>query len=198
MAKAGQDIVDRQNLPKNIERLAAQNQMYFQAKRLFLLQFVLTAMITLVLAAIGIVLAALSANFDLNWVRASYGVAAAGADIFLINHFINGLRQKAACVQELFDSDVLSLNWNTICSGEQPKPEEIKKYADKYLTRVKHYDNLKNWYAKTIADVDGPAAKIICQRSNFAYDAAMRRSFLYWVVGISLVILIAIIVIAIL
>ena len=196
MANTGQDIVEKENLPKNIERLAAQSEMYFQAKRLFLLQFILTAVITVVLAAIAIALAAFNATLDLNWVRASYGVVAAGADIFLINYFINQLRQKAACVQELFDSDVLSLQWNNVGCGEQPKPEDIKRYADKYLTRVRGYDNFRNWYAKTITDVDGPAAKIICQRSNFAYDTAIRRSFLYWVVGISLGILLAVIIIA--
>jgi hypothetical protein len=61
---------------------------------------------------------------------------------------------------------------------------------------VKSYDTLRDWYAKTIAEVDEPAAKVICQRSNFAYDMAIRRSFLYWVVGISVVILIVILIIA--
>jgi hypothetical protein len=161
-----------------------------------LLQFILTAGITAALAVIAALLAAFTATPDLNWVRATYGLAAAGGDIFLLNHFINQLRQKAACVQEQFDCDVLNLHWNKVCCGEQPKPEDIKRYADKYLSRAKSYDKLQNWYAKTIAEVDGPAAKVICQRSNFAYDMAIRRSFLYWVVGICLVILTAILVIA--
>jgi hypothetical protein len=196
MAKTGQDIVDKENLPKNIDRLAAQREMYFQAKRLFFSQFILTAVVTVVLAAIAITLSSFGATLDLNWVRASYGVAAAGTDIFLLNHFINQLRQKAACVQELFDCDVLSLHWNKVCSGEEPKPEDTKRYANKYLSRAKSYDTLRNWYAKTIAEIDGPAAKVICQRSNFAYDMAIRQSFLYWVGGISLAILIAVVTIA--
>jgi hypothetical protein len=40
--------------------------------------------------------------------------------------------------------------------------------------------------------VDGPAAKVICQRSNFAYDGAIRRSFLYWIISLSVIILVTI------
>ncbi len=196
MASTGQIIVDRENLLKNIERLAAQKEMYFQAKRLFALQFIVTGVVTVLLALIGIALSYLSSGFDWNWVRGGYGLIAATGDLLLLNHFINQLRQKAACVQELFDCDVLDLQWNKVCCGEQTKPEEIKKYADKHLKRVKSYDKLKTWYAETIKEVDGPAAKVICQRSNFAYDVAIRRSFLFWVVGISLGIVAGVLVIA--
>jgi SMODS-associating 4TM effector domain len=196
MASTGQIIVEKENLPKNIERLAAQNEIYFQAKRLFMLQFIVTGVVTILLALIAVALSYLSSTLDLNWVRGSYGVIAATGDLFLLNHFINQLRQKAACVQELFDCDVLGLQWNAVCCGEQIRPEDIKKYADKHLKRVKSYDKLKTWYADTIKEVDGPAAKVICQRSNFAYDAAIRKSFLFWVVGISLTILVGVLVIA--
>jgi hypothetical protein len=97
-----------------------------------------------------------------------------------LNQFINQLRQKAASVQELFDCDVLDLEWNKVCVGEQPQPEDVKKYADKHLKRVGNYDKLNTWYAETIKEVEGVAAKVICQRSNFSYDSAIRRSFLYW------------------
>jgi hypothetical protein len=192
MAKTGQDIVEKENLPKNLDRLAAQREMYFQAKRLFLLQFILIAVVPVVLAGIAVALLLLSATTDLNWLRAGYAVIVAGTDVFLINHVISQLKQKAACVQELFDCEVLSLRWNNVCSGEQPKPEDIKRYADRYRSRVKSQDNLRDWYAKTIAEVDGPAAKVICQRSNFAYDGAIRRSFLYWIISLSLIILVTI------
>jgi len=198
MASTGQIIVEKENLPRNIERLAAQKEIYFSAKRLFALQFIITGVVTIVLALIGIALAYFTSASDWNWVRGGYGLIATTGDLFFINHFINQLRQNAACVQELFDCDVLDLPWNKVCCGPQLGPEDIKKYADKHLKRVGNYDKLKTWYAETIKDVDGPAAKVICQRSNFAYDAAIRRSFLFWVAGISLGILIGVLVIALL
>lgn len=190
MDNIGQSIVARENQPRNIERLAAQKEMYFQAKRLFLWQFIITVFITVVLTFVGLALPYFGSTFDWNWVRGGYGVIVAVLDLFLMSHFINQLRQKAASVQELFDCDVLDLEWNKECVGEKPLPEDIKKYADKHLRRVKNYNKLQTWYAATISEVDGIAAKVICQRSNFSYDSAIRRSFLYGVVGISIAIII--------
>ena len=186
MSNTGQNIVNRENLPKNIERLAAQNELYFRAKRLFFWQLILTIIITLLLTIGGFALSYFDYNID--WFRGFYAVAVTLADLFLINKFINKFRQKAASIQETFDCDVLDLECNKILVNEDPISEEIKKYSDKHLRRVKNFDKLKNWYAETIRSVDGIAAKIICQRSNFSYDYAIRNSFLYWVVGISLTI----------
>lgn len=196
MANVGQDIVERENQPRNIERLAAQNEMYFCAKRLFLAQFIVTVVITVLLALVGLALPYLGGTLDWNWVRGAYGIFAAIIDLFLLNHFINKLRQKAASVQELFDCDVLDLDWNKVCVGEKPQPEDIKKYADKHLKRVGSYKKLISWYAETIKEVEGEAAKVICQRSNFSYDSAIRRSFLFWLVGITIGILVVVLVVA--
>jgi len=176
MAKVGESIVEKENQQKSIERLAAQKEVYFQAKRLFFWQFLVTTVMTAVLALLALVLLYFGRSID--WVRASYGIAVAFADLFLFAGFINFLKQKAATIQECFDCDVLELDWNQILVGDKPLAEDIKKYSDKHLLRVKNFDKLKNWYAETIKDVDGPAAKLICQRSNFAYDYAIRKSFL--------------------
>lgn len=196
MANTGESILEKENQPENIARLAAQQEMYYQAKRLFMLQFIVTVGVTIVLAVIGIVLSYFVSGVDTNWVRGGYGMMAATVDLFFLNHFINQLRQKAASVQELFDCDVLDVEWNKVCVGDKPKPEDIKKYADKHLKRVKSDNKLRTWYAETIKDVDGPAAKVICQRSNFGYDASIRKSFLYWLVGIALVILLIVLALA--
>lgn len=185
MNNIGHDIIDRENLPKNIEKLAAQKELYFRAKRLFALQLFLTIVVTVLLTALSFALSYYGYDFP-DWVRGFYGVIVTILDLFLINRFINKLRQKAASIQESFDCNVLDLECNKILVGEEPLSEDIKKYSDKHLRRVKNFDKLKTWYAETIKDVDGIAAKVICQRSNFAYDYAIRNNFLYWVVGISI------------
>lgn len=194
MNKTGQNIVERENLPRNIQRLAAQKELYFRAKQLFFLQLILTIFVTILLTFVSFILSYF--DYTIDWFRSFYGIAVTLADLFLINKFINKFRQKAASIQEVFDCDVLDLERNKILVTEEPISEEIKKYSDKHLKRVKNFDKLKNWYAETIRSVDGNAAKIICQRSNFSYDYAIRNSFLYWVVGISLTILVLLILIA--
>lgn len=184
MSNIGYDIIERENLPKNIEKLAAQKELYFRAKRLFALQLFLTIIVTVFLAVLSFALSYFGYDFP-DWVRGFYGVMVTISDLFLINRFINKLRQKAASIQESFDCNVLDLECNKILVGEEPLSEDIKKYSDKHLKRVKSFDKLKNWYAETIKSVDSIAAKVICQRSNFSYDYAIRNNFLYWVVGIS-------------
>lgn len=188
MDNVGQNIVEKENLQKNIERLAAQKEIYFVAKRLFFWQLVLTAFVTVFLTLLDLALSPF--GYGIAWFRGAYGVAIALLDLLLLTPFINQLRQKASSIQELFDCEVLDLEWNRILVGDKPMNEDIKKYSDQHLRRVKSFDKLKNWYAETINGVDGVAAKIICQRSNFSYDYSIRKSFLHWVVGISIAIFI--------
>ena len=190
MNSTGQNIVARENLPKNIERLAAQREIYYRAKQLFGLQLFLTIIVTLFLTIVGLVFSYFGLNID--WLRGIYGVLITFADLFLINT-LNKLRQKAAAIQESFDCDVLNLEWNKVIVGDEPLIEDVKKYSAKHLSRVKSFDELKNWYAETIAAVDGTAAKIICQRSNFSYDYAIRSNFLFAIAGGALTILILLI-----
>jgi uncharacterized membrane protein len=194
MDNIGQNIVEKENQPRNIERLAAQKEIYYQAKRLFFWQLVLTVIVTVVLTLLGFTLSYFGYNID--WFRAAYGVVVTFLDLLVISPFINQLRQKAASIQELFDCDVLDLEWNKVVVGEKPLNEDIKKYSEKHLKRVKSFDKLKNWYAEPIKEVDGNAAKILCQRSNFSYDYSMRKSFLYWVVGSSIAILVLLVLFA--
>jgi hypothetical protein len=194
MDSVGHSIVKKENLQKNIERLAAQKEIYFQAKRLFFWQFFLTVIMTVLLASTGLALSYFGYNID--WFRGTYGIVVALIDLLLINIFINHLRQKAASIQELFDCDVLDLTWNKVLVGDKPMIEDIKYYSEKHLVRVKSFDKLKNWYAEKIKEVDGVAAQLICQRSSFSYDYSIRKSFLYWIVGISTTIFILLVLIA--
>jgi hypothetical protein len=194
MDRTGYSIIEKENLQKNLERLAAQKEIYFQAKRLFFLQFFLTVIITVLLTFIGLALSYFGYNID--WFRGTYGIVVALIDLLLLGIFINHLRQKAASIQELFDCDVLDLEWNKVLVGDKPMIEDIKKYSKKHLARVKSFDKLNNWYAKKIREVDGVAAKLICQRSSFSYDYSIRKSFLYWMVGGSVAIFILLILIA--
>jgi len=194
MDRIGNSIVKKENLQINLERLAAQKEIYFQAKRLFFLQFFLTVVMTVLLSFAALALSYFGYNID--WFRGAYGIVVVLIDLSFINIFLNHLRQKAASIQELFDCDVLDLGWNKVVVGDKPLIEDIKKYSEKHLLRVGNFDKLKNWYAERIKEVDGVAAKLICQRSNFSYDYSIRKSFLYWMVGISVAILILLILIA--
>jgi ABC-type multidrug transport system fused ATPase/permease subunit len=189
MNKIGTNILERENMPVNMHRLAAQNQIYSEAKSLFALQFFLNAVVTVLLLVIGLVVNHFW-KIKIDWVRSLYGLIILVVDQLIISTYINQLRQKAASIQELFDCDVLTIDWNKVLVGEKPTPEDVNKYYKKYLKKVGNLDEFKNWYAHTISEIDSNAAKVICQRSNYSYDYALRKRFLFWLSGITVSILI--------
>lgn len=192
MTNIGTSIVKKENLSINIERLAAQREMYSLCKTYFNLQLLLNVGITVTLLIVGLLV-----NYyfliKIDWFRVFYAFSVLLIDNLIITNLIIQLRQKAASVQELFDCDVLGLEWNKILVGDKPLNEDINKYYKKHLRRVKDTRYLNNWYATSINEVNNNAAKIICQRSNFSYDFALRKHFIIWVVSVAVALLILIV-----
>lgn len=192
MSNIGAAIIQKENLSVNIERLAAQREMYSLGKTYFNLQFIFNILITVLLLAVGLLLNYFC-EVKIDWIRTFYAFTILLIDNLVITALINQLRQKASSVQEMFDCDVLNVEWNKILVGEKPHNEEVNKFYKKYLGRVKDLSNLKNWYAISIGEIKTNAAKLICQRSNFYYDFALRNYFIRWVIGIAVTLLIIIV-----
>lgn len=192
MSNIGAKIIEKENLSVNIERLAAQREMYSLGKTYFNLQLVFNVLMTVILLVLGLLLNYFC-EIKIDWIRTFYAFTILLIDNFVITTLINQLRQKASSVQEMFDCDVLNIEWNKILVGEKPHNEEVNKFYKKYLSRVKDLSNLKNWYAISISEIETNAAKLICQRSNFYYDFSLRGYFIRWVIGMAVALLIIII-----
>lgn len=190
MNNIGASIVERENLEINIERLAAQRELYALGKTYFNLQLLLNLVIPVCLITGSLVLAHFY-TIKIDWIKAVYGFVVVSLDYLVITNYITQYRQKAALIQEVFDCDVLNIEWNKIHVGDKPLPEDVKKYSDKHKARVKDISNLKDWYATSIKEVSNNGAKVICQRSNFTYDYALRKRFITGVVTIAVGLVIA-------
>lgn len=191
MNKVGLEICDKQNLQINIQRLAAQKQLYIKGKRLFSLQLILNVLIPLLLLIVGILLKHYESNTQIDWLRVLYAVVIIILDYLFIIPEINKCKQKAATIQESFDCDVMNIEWNKILVGEKPLHEDIFRYSNEYLKENNNnVEKLENWYPTTLKSISGNIAKIICQRSNFTYDYSIREKFKNGVVFIALAILI--------
>ena len=122
MNNIGANIVQKENSPINLHRLAALCQLYSDAKSLFAVQFFLNVIGTVLLLLIGF-----AVNYfwkiEFNGIRVLYGLIILVVDQLIINVFINQLRQKAALIQELFDCDVLTIDWNKVSVGEKRSEE---------------------------------------------------------------------------
>jgi hypothetical protein len=192
MNEIGKSIIEKENLTINIERLAAQRELYSLGKTHFNLQLILNVAGTVLLLVAGLLLNHFC-EIKIDWIRTFYAFTVLLIDNLVISTLINQLRQKASSIQELFDCDVLNIEWNKILVGDKPHNEEVNKFYKKHLAKNKDLSGFENWYATSIKEVRSNAAKIICQRSNFYYDFALRNYFIRWVVGIAVALLIIIV-----
>lgn len=91
--------------------------------------------------------------------------------------------KTAARIQEQFDTDVLELPWNQFVVGSRVDPEAIRSVTRKPITS-KERAELEGWYAKHAGALPLQLARLVCQRTNIAYDMNVRNAY---VTGLSVV-----------
>ncbi|MEX8504069.1 S-4TM family putative pore-forming effector [Leptothrix ochracea] len=177
-------IIQRQELPENIELLAAQRNLYSRAKNIIGLQMMLSVPIA-ICAAITTIL-----KPELKGYVALWGILIVVFDLFVFTPWVKKLRDNAARVQELFDTKVLGLEWNEISVGKKPEREMIHEEAQRHGLAAEDISGLRNWYPVVIDNVPELFGIIISQRSNVWWDARMRRKYTFSIrfilVGIAL------------
>jgi len=166
----GKEIVLKQNIDDMLRCLAAQRYLYSSAKTLFFWQLIFSTIVVVILSLFNL-------YKNISWMIAAYGSLIAIIDVTFWSSLIKKRKEKAAKIQELFDTSVLNIKWNNILVGEKPTDEEIFRYSEKYKKRHSDFGILKNWYSAKIGEIQSDVAKIICQRSNCTYDYAIRDSF---------------------
>ena len=173
-------ISKRQNEDKNIDLLAAQRQLYFEAKRMTFYQFVLSVLIPVTLPV-------LKKNCSDDISRLSF-ISVFAILILVINNFyfekqVKIRRDKAAKIQELFDTDVLEISWNSqLCGSKEVLHNGLKIKAEKYKKRNKTVDNLSNWYPLEYSNVAISAARIMCQKVNVSWENEVRTVYKYFLI----------------
>ena len=170
-------ITVKQNEEPQLQRLAAQRQLYSTAKHIFGWQLFLSGLLTVIFAFLVV----LDSSF--KTLAVSWGVLITLADIFLLTPWQKSLKDSAAKIQEMFDCDVLELSWNDLKAGKRPDPEYIKEQSEKYFKSPLKNSPLENWYDHS--DIDTLpiyVARIACQRTNCWWDAKQRRSYALYVI----------------
>jgi len=182
-------IAEIQNEPLQLQRLAAQRQLYDEARRLQALRFFL---------AIPVAIAwAILANYlwDNNLVSLLGSGVLALLNLYPFTSWEAAYREKAAKIQELFDCEVLQMPRNIDSIGNPPPVPFVVEYAEKYDPRNYPNQPLENWYSGPVDDLPLPFARIVCQRSNLSWDAQLRRRYVRGIV-LFLVLLAALVVAA--
>lgn len=184
------EITTEQNTERQIQRLAAQRQLYATAKRIFGVQVVLSGPIAVASAFLGITFPALKGYVAL------WGIMVTLCDLFWFTPWQKRLRDAGARVQEMFDCDVLLLPWNDLKAGKRPDPELVKEQTEKYQKWAAQMPPLTDWYAAEVGHLPLHFGRIACQRSNCWWDSQQRRRYAFWVVAIVFAVFVTVIWIA--
>ncbi len=160
-------ISRRQNEPDMLDLIKASTAAHVRQQRLE------TARVTvsLALAAASVVAAFASVTAPVITV---IGGAWALAYTVLVSPLAKGQARRSAVIQEMFDTQLFGLPWNSTLVGGRLRPDEISQLVREFSPRRGRGDRLRDWYVDT-SGVPQPYDIFICQQQNLAWDARLRR-----------------------
>lgn len=160
-----------QNEERQLQRQAAQRQLYTEVKTILGYQFVLSGPITVLLMFLALSYPAI--KMYVAW----WGIMFWLTDILILSKCQKELKEKAATTQERFDCDVLSLPWNSLKSNDSIDHELVKDYSDKYNNSKKPMPPILDWYPISVQQLPLALGRLVCQRANCLWDSNQRRRY---------------------
>ena len=170
-------IPEIQNEECQVERLAAQRNLYGRAKLAVGAQLTLAIVPALAFALLMLHFPGLKI-----WATLS-SLAITLLDFGLIDPLHKSWRKTAAQIQEAFDCDVLSLDWTSLRAGKQPPPEDIMRYAAPIWNDREKVARLRDWYPKSVGQLPLELGRLICQRTNCQWDTTLRATYSKYLVA---------------
>ncbi len=175
---SGIEIRKLQNEGGNIRLLAAQREMYTQAKRPKTLAMAICYGGPLLYTIVQLFV---SLPFCSTIVLA---LLAIGSDI-LLNGKSSDLVRNSARIQQAFDSRVYGMEFEDSDFNER----DIAHFEKEYLVRCKSFDDLENWYTAIPLDADAGEAISSCQRQNALWTSSLASRYLIVICLVSLAIM---------
>ena len=159
-----------QNKPERLELLRAQQLFYSRAK-LYQNSF---AVIALLLPALGVFF---GARFPAIRPFLAFGsMVILLLEVGFISRKQREDSRRAAKVQEQFDTEVLQLAWNRLVAGAKVDAEDVREMCRNPMTDAER-SAILNWYEPVISKLPLPVGRLICQRTNVAYDMRVRKVY---------------------
>ncbi len=164
------DIPERQNLPESIDRIAASSRAYGIVKTISSSQ----SFLALSSAIIGPTVA--FAYPDAKGWAALYAGMILLIDVIFLEPAVKRYQELGAKIQEMFDTELFGIPWNTHRCHAKPDPEVMINLAATFKKKEKT-DRLMNWYPVAAGEVPIDYGRLVCQRANMRWDAALRRYY---------------------
>lgn len=167
-------IAVRQNGEKAIAMLAAQRQLYNDAKKFDAISVVLSVWLPFAMALILLFLPEESI-----WKSVSYILAIVSMLFsFVVDKYIDDKKKLAAFIQQKFDVYVYNMPWNERIFGKQKNVnQDIVAYSKQIIENVDKKERLYNWYTPAVDNRDLSTSILLCQRENFWWDVGLRKRY---------------------
>jgi SMODS-associating 4TM effector domain len=170
------NIPQDQNTPSRLNLLAAQRQLYSNAKRIQAISIIICVLF-------AIAWSILIAIFPKYTVYSTlWGFLTAALELLVLSPNQKSIQEKAAKIQQAFDCEVLQLNWVKLNCENSVDPETINEAFTRFIDKNKNYSALVDWYPISVGKLPIHQARIICQRANVWWDAELRRRYANWTI----------------
>lgn len=167
-------IVERQNEEKYICYLAAQRQLYNEAKILDGVEILFSIVLPLLFAVLQLII---SDNIYLNATSYVLSIVVMGISL-LFGSYIDHKKATAAEIQQHFDLYVYQMPWDNKLFGSQRNlTYVVAEKAKLLLKNPKEYERLTNWYTTVAGTVDLKKGILMCQKENYNWDVSLRKRF---------------------
>lgn len=164
------NIIELENKQEHINQLKAARYLYTKAGHYSTSYMIFCAFIPVGIS-IGRLFLSPDAQFALN-VMMAYGLIALIAG-FILESKIRKHRKLAAIIQQLFDSEVFELEWNSHLWGTKPSLENINDNMGNLPNK-----GFENWYDPLVNSFNKMKAILVCQRTNLVYDSKLRKRYI--------------------
>ena len=182
-------INSRQNEYNSILKLAAQRQIYKEAKKINTIIAIFSLVIPLVLAIVSIFIQ------NKNWsIISKIMLLASWLCALVLNSEGEKNKKTAALIQQQFDLYVFSLNWDDKLFKNNTNVDSIiSEKSEKLFSKFpEQKDKLANWYTKGIYNLPLKKAILLCQEENITWDGKIRNCYMTLSITITFVLLISI------
>lgn len=165
------DIPTRQNLPHQLRRLLAVNELYYRAKRAQQLQVFLTAMLPVGLVVVALIVPPLEAGAALG------GLLLSIIDVIALDPRQTRLRMEASAVRDAFDRELFGDASAGAIAREGVHEEDVLAAARGAESRGVEEARMRNWYPVAVSVLPMPLARLLCLRANVVWDSRLRRNY---------------------
>lgn len=169
------EIVTRQNEEKAIEYLAAQRQIYSEAKKIDNIGIIFSVILPLVLSIMQLFF-----KENIFWSLSSKILSIVSMFVGMaVGSFVKKGKNVAAMIQQMFDVYVYQMPWDNKLFGKEKNLSYLIAEKSKILLdKAGERDKLMNWYTGCVGEgVSNIKGIWMCQKENFNWDVNLRKKY---------------------